>query len=254
MKKFILKGILWKQTLQVNLVRTIVAGIIWGVLILIMMSTDPNIQGDLWVPVLMPVLMPIGYFLFYLPLGIVCGLLSKMGIPFIGLVSFLPAILIYPADPFVFFLHKTKPEWVPVERYRFIEPVLSIWVFNIEFEKFAKETVNNAVTTVKEKVVEKISKQACPYKGRILIDKDTKMLGFDWPAKATAFTIDEDWSVATPKDRSFGWIDTNGEIHKGRPFGDIDPSAIFSGGGAGLKISGSHFWAGNDKVGELVAW
>ena len=94
--------------------------------------------------------------------------------------------------------------------------------------------------------------EPCPFNGRLIVPKDTKVLGFDWPSHSTAFIIKNDWSVATETNGDFGWIDKNGEIHKGRPLGGIDPKATLSGGNTGLKISGNACWEGNEKIGELV--
>ena len=94
----------------------------------------------------------------------------------------------------------------------------------------------------------------CSFKGRILVDKDMKVLGFNWPSKSTAFIIHDNWFVSTKNDRSFGWINVNGEIHKGRPLGNIDPKATLSSGKTGIKITGGSAWVRNEKIGDLVRW
>lgn len=106
----------------------------------------------------------------------------------------------------------------------------------------------------KDKEVDEIknSPAACPFAGRILAEKDTVDFGFKMTKLETAFTVNDDWSVATPHDASFGWIDVNGEIHKGQPFGGIDPKATLAGGGMGLKIYSDALYAGNNKVGTLA--
>ena len=92
--------------------------------------------------------------------------------------------------------------------------------------------------------------KVCPVKGKILIEKDTKVAGFDWPAKTTAFEINDDWSIITPGDRNYGWIDIKRKLHQDRPLGDIDPDATLSGGDTGLKISSDHslYHGGHGKV------
>ena len=71
---------------------------------------------------------PIGYFIF-IPIAIVAGWLRNIGIPFVGLLTFIPALMIIPADPIMFFIHKVNKKIIPVDNYHFIEPHLSIWVF-----------------------------------------------------------------------------------------------------------------------------
>ncbi len=93
---------------------------------------------------------------------------------------------------------------------------------------------------------------ACPYEGRVLAEKETKVLGFRWPYQAEIFKIQKNWKVKTPNDSSFGWIDVNGEIHKGIPYGGIKPHEKLSGGFTGIKIWHSGCYKGNDKIGSLV--
>ena len=88
----------------------------------------------------------------------------------------------------------------------------------------------------------------------MLAEKETQVLGFIWPYQSEIFKIHKNWKVTIPKDSSFGWIDVKGEIHKGIPFGGIDPNATLSGGYTGLKIWHSGCYKGNDKIGSLVKW
>lgn len=246
MADFSFKNILWKPTFQVNLTRAVVAGIVWTIIAYFMgMETPPGMPGK-W---LYMFIWPIGYLLFFLPLGIVAGWLNRIGIPFVGLLTFIPAMMVIPADPIMFILHKVNPNLVPVDEYRFIEPSISIWVYD------RGATISEVITQeVGSSSSGTSSDTSCPFVGRILVDKETKVLGFSWPAKSTAFQIHDDWSVSTPGDRNFGWIDVKGEIHKGRPFGGIDPKATLSGGNTGIKIVGDSCWVGNDKIGHLVRW
>lgn len=126
------KQINWNATMKVNLIRAFVAGIIWAIFMFVMYSSDPSsAPGNTpFASLIYPLVVPIGYFLFLLPLGVVCGWISNLGVPFIGLVSLFPAIIIFPADPVMFFIHKYNSNLIPVESYKFIEPHLSIWVMN----------------------------------------------------------------------------------------------------------------------------
>jgi len=243
MAKFLLKDILWGATLKVNLVRVIVAGIIWTIIAYAMGMETPSGMPGLW---LYMFIWPIGYFIF-LPIAMVAGWLSNAGVPFAGLITFIPAIMVIPADPIIFFIHKANKNFVPVENYKFIEPAFSIWVY----ENMISVSEANASDIKADKNPES---STCHFKGRILVDKDTKVLGLNWPSKSTAFIINDDWSVETEHDRSFGWIDINGEIHKGLPFGEIDPKATLSGGSTGIKIIGDSVWVKNEKIGDRVQW
>jgi len=246
MSKFSLKEILWGATLKVNLLRVCIAGMVWSIIAYAVGMETPAGMPGLWAYTF---IWPIGYFIF-LPIAIVAGLLNRMGVPFAGLLTFIPSVMVMPADPIMFFIHRANKNLVPVEDYRFIEPVASIWVF----ERFTPESQPHMASETTASVTEdiKVETQPCRFKGRIVVNKETRVMGFEWPSKATAFIINDDWSVGTETDRQFGWIDINGEIHKGRPLGAIDPKATLSGGNTGIKVNGSFAWHKNDKFGELV--
>lgn len=66
MGNFSFKNILWKATFQVNLIRSIIAGIIWTIIAYaIEMKPQPGMYG-LWEYMF---ILPVSYFLFFLPLG-----------------------------------------------------------------------------------------------------------------------------------------------------------------------------------------
>ena len=74
--------------------------------------------------------MPIGYFICYLPIGLIAGALSAKGVPWIGLVSALFSIMVAVGDPLVFFFKKLKPELVSVDKPGFFNFRLIIFVIN----------------------------------------------------------------------------------------------------------------------------
>lgn len=246
MGKFLLKDIVWGATLKINLVRVVVAGIVWTIIAYAMHMETPHGMPGLWFYM---VIWPIGYFIL-LPVAIIAGWLSNIGIPFTGLLTFIPAIMVMPADPIMFFIHKTNKNFIPVENYKFIEPAFSIWVYDNMMPIPASDSPLDSGI----KREQPSNTDSCKFRGRILVDKDIKVLGFDWPSKSTAFIINNDWSVSTEKDKHFGWIDVNGEIHKGCPMGKIDPKAILSGGNTGIKLNGDWAWVKNEKIGEIVRW
>jgi len=126
MEKYSFKDILWKSTFQVNFIRALIAGVIWTIFLYITgMETPPGMPG-LWLYLF---IWPIGFFLFFLPLGLVSGWLSNIGIPYIGLITFIPALMIIPADPVMCIIHKIKPEIIPVDKYGFIEFPIVFWVY-----------------------------------------------------------------------------------------------------------------------------
>ena len=85
MTNFSLKNINWQATIQVNLIRSVVGGVVWTIISLAIGT--PNA----WVALLV---WPIGYFLVFLPVGIVAGWLNRIGVPFVGLLTFIPAIML----------------------------------------------------------------------------------------------------------------------------------------------------------------
>jgi len=90
----------------------------------------------------------------------------------------------------------------------------------------------------------------CPFAGRILVDKETEVLGFKWTAKETIFTIDNDWNVKS-NGKDFGWIDKKGQIRKGIK---DDPDATMSFREIIGRVKNNTFYIDNNKVGELVKW
>jgi hypothetical protein len=171
--------------------------------------------------------------------------MEAMNIPFIGLGNIILALLVVPADPLMFCLHRLVPSLVPVEEYGFINFHLYILVYhnpngNVDFSEPA---VNDAPATGAE---------ICPFAGKIVADTTVKFLGQDWPKLKEVFTIHPDWKVSTAMDRDFGWVDQDGGIHKGLPLGGrIKPWEVLS-SDVIAKISGAELYAGNAKVGDFI--
>lgn len=114
------KNIDWGSTLQVNLIRAAFAGLIWFIIRLF--------TGDSFSSSLIMLLFPVAYLIFLLPIGLVAGWLSSIGIPFIGLITVIISIFIVVGDPPTFILHKVNPRLVPVEQYGFLNFRIIIFV------------------------------------------------------------------------------------------------------------------------------
>jgi len=183
--------------------------------------------------------------LLMLPVSGILKMMESMSIPFIWLGNYILALMVVPADPFMFLLHRSVPSLVPVEEYGFINFHLYILVYrnSVEHVRVMDVTGSDADTTENE---------ACPYVGNIVADATVKFLGMDWPKLKRIFTIHADWRVSTETDRDFGWIDKEGGIHKGLPLGaKIRPWEVLS-SNVIAKISGSALYAGNTKIGNLI--
>lgn len=128
------KRIRWKETLQVNALRAFAAGIVWAFICLFIMIGDPKTgtgltYGQLF---LLPIGTVAGYLAIYMPLGIFFSFLSSMGIPLVGFVAALFALIVAVGDPVMFIIHKVKPGLVPVKDYSFICFRLIIFVLDME--------------------------------------------------------------------------------------------------------------------------
>lgn len=105
------------------------------------------------------------------------------------------------------------------------------------------------------KVDEKTNKVSCPFKGRILAEADTTLLGFPTTKLEEIFVINDDWTVNSKNGSGSYWIDIDGHIHEGgiSLFGGVNPNATLSGNKIG-KVDSTGFWVGNDKIGSFSNW
>ena len=122
-----LDRILWKETLQVNFLRTVC---VLPVLTIALIASGVEITAILGIIIFYPIL--------YLILGVPLLLFMKelilaIGGPFGGILVLLliiPVTIMYISggDPIMFFLKKIKPELIPLEKYPFISFQLAIFV------------------------------------------------------------------------------------------------------------------------------
>jgi hypothetical protein len=184
------KQIDWKATLQYNVFRSVCS--IPGWLLLLYFSSKQ------FQPIMF--LLPIVYFAFWLPLGLICGWLSKLGVPLIGIITGISSVVIVFGDPVVWIIHKFKPNLVAIENPKFLDFHLIVFVIK------NPEAIPH-----------------CPFVGRVVSDEHIDFMGEVFPLHKTLFIIKEDWSVETLKDKYFGFVDVNGCIKKGRLQKGIDP-------------------------------
>ena len=219
------KEVNFKATIWVNFLRAFFAGIAFIIIGLLMGNFNVSLLfAPLFLWVFPLIFIVIGEFLSFINMQ---GIANIAGLVFVLL-----------GDPFMFVLHKIKPEWVPVQDYSFLVFNLLIQVTN----EYQKE--GNVQT-------EKAEEAECPYYGAVLADKDETFMGFNWPVKTKIFTINKDWSVDTKHKQNFGFIDEDGGIHEGIPLGGIDPKETMA-SKVIAKIQGDFCYNGNEKIGDLI--
>jgi hypothetical protein len=126
MEHFLRNKINKGSTIYVNLMRGIIAGIVWT---LFLYTTSPLELSRIWV---LAIWMPLGYFSVCVPIALISGWLINKGVrlPVFGIYYLLPAIIIFPGDPFMFLLHKISPKITLLPEYKIIEQRYIIWVYD----------------------------------------------------------------------------------------------------------------------------
>lgn len=109
------KNVIWSKTLQINAIRCLIAGLIWGIIFLF--SEDASSVQE---KILMFSVMPLIFLLILFPFNLLILGLSKIGIPYIVIIYYILTLLFVLADPIMFILHRVKENLVPVEKYNFI--------------------------------------------------------------------------------------------------------------------------------------
>ena len=218
-----MKNLLFTQTLIVNLLRSLFAGVVWMIFALATGSAaDASV---LFFPVVAPVLL-----LFFYLLSQALRIFNLEGIGSIACMFFS-----VPGDPFVYILRQIKPGVVPVDEFAIINFVGIIYVYDNGV--IVEESQSNAT-------------EKCPYKGKIVATKEGSVMGFSWPHQATIFSIDDDWLVKR-EGRNIGWIDTSGQIREGIK-GDIE--ATLSPGKIISKIQHGQLIINGEPYGKLASF
>lgn len=124
------RSIKWGATLWYNLVRSISAGLILGIL----MFMFPQQQGDQATALAGPFVWPFAYLFFFLPFGMFMNVVGQF-IPVANLVTlFVALIAVTIGDPIVCILHKFFPRLVPVAAPPLFSLALIQWVLDTDTE------------------------------------------------------------------------------------------------------------------------
>lgn len=117
------KSIHWGATLQHNMLRAACAGLVFG--------SIQGFQSGRWNDLILIIGCPI-IWLICLPFGLFAAKLAEKGVPFIGLLTWIPALMIIPGDPLVWVLSMIAPRLVAMEKPPFISLSLVSWVLKNE--------------------------------------------------------------------------------------------------------------------------
>ena len=112
---------MWKDTLWLAVLRSAGAGVVWALVAVLI-----NWHGN---PLVLLVGWPVSYFVFFLPVGLATAWLSEL-IPFVGLFAGVIALFVAVGDPLVFALSRFTPTSVPVERPRFFQFQIIVFVMS----------------------------------------------------------------------------------------------------------------------------
>lgn len=123
----------WSGTVRVAALRALAVAVVLTILMI-----WKAINGDDDAYILLPVVGFFAILFIAAPLSAIIGgvgrALDHIGLPFswvFGLLALPFAFMSIIGDPLVWLLHKIKPEWVGVERFRFINPSF-LFVFKQE--------------------------------------------------------------------------------------------------------------------------
>lgn len=121
------KTVQWKPTMQLHLIRSVSAGIVWAVVLFLTVGNSND--GPPWWA--MPFMLPLVYFVgtpFYLVIAKAAAAFGDMGKAFGGFIILALAIGIVVGDPLVYILSQQRPDLVPVERFGFMNFVVVMFV------------------------------------------------------------------------------------------------------------------------------
>jgi hypothetical protein len=125
------KAVQWGPTLALHLLRAFSAGIVWAIVVLL--ANGGSSGGPTWWT--LPLLLPSAY-LFSLPIYLLAVKIFSafmgdgIGQLSVAVVTLLFALGIAVGDPLVYILHKTKPAFVPTEKFNFVNFALVLFVLD----------------------------------------------------------------------------------------------------------------------------
>jgi hypothetical protein len=122
------KAVQWGPTLLLHLLRSFSAGLIWAFVLLV--ANGGSSSGPSWWT--MPFVLPFAYFValpFYFLVAKVATAVAGDAIAFgVAMVALIFALGIVVGDPLVYILHKTKPAFVPTEKFNFVNFSIVLFV------------------------------------------------------------------------------------------------------------------------------
>lgn len=123
-----LTSVLWLPTLQLNGLRAVSAGFVIAVISLFMET--PGTAGTARLTAAATVLLsfPLCYLLFLLPLGLILSMLSRVGVPFTGILAAFFSLLVVLGDPLLFIAGRLRAGLLPVDDFSFMNWRLVIMV------------------------------------------------------------------------------------------------------------------------------
>lgn len=122
--------IAWGRTIQFNIVRSVIASVIWA----IVLAAGEGRTDSLTIAAA----LPIGYLGILMPIGVVAGWLASLGVPFVGWYSIIFALVVIVADPVIFVLHRWLPRLLPIKDPGFLN--LKLIIFLVDEEKRRNQT------------------------------------------------------------------------------------------------------------------
>lgn len=111
----------WGATLRIAAIRIFVSALLWSMLMVI--SSSQGREASAIFSMIFSFLVALIVFVL---IAIPAVGLSRANIPWVGLIA-LPAWLIVISDPILKLIHTKRPEWIPVDDFRwFNPPVLAV--------------------------------------------------------------------------------------------------------------------------------
>ena len=120
------RTISWGATLTVAAIRIVLAALLW-VVIMLLAGSIPNASTFFAMYITLLLVITVAMAVALPAVG-----LARAGIPFVGLLA-LPAWLAVLADPIIHVVWKMKPELIPVDHFKLINPPV-LALFNTEAE------------------------------------------------------------------------------------------------------------------------
>jgi hypothetical protein len=123
----------WMETLWYNALRSLAAALVWTVLLF--MNDDGRMAAQYGGQAsLMWLAMPFMLSAVLIPATLIFRVLAY--IPLAGIIfALLAIVMLGVGDPFVFALHKVKPEWVPIERPPFFS-IAGFYIVTSPYKEF----------------------------------------------------------------------------------------------------------------------